>query len=370
MGKDVSTLSAEKPVVLPSDDSRPLRAAVLGTGKISEEHLRFLGSTPGVRLVGVCDLSPSLAKYAANRFKADNAFTDYATMLRNTRPDVVHILTPAGTHARFATEGLNADAHVIVEKPVAMNYAEFESLWDLARSRNRWIVEDHNYRFNEPIRDIEAMVAKGQIGEVKEVEVRMCLPILGAKSRYADKVLPHPSHKLPAGVIHEFITHLAYLTLRFVPEIERVSAAWSRHGSDAMFTYDDLDATVIGGGVHGRLRFSAHTGPDCFEVTVRGTNGWAQTDLFQPHVRAVLPRKGGPLSPLANQMINGLGLAKASVVGFKNKVLQKTPYEGLKTFLTETYDAIAHGGEPPVTRRDMERAVKLVDTLLEEQNRY
>ncbi len=357
-------------VVPLSNTERPLRAAVVGTGKISEEHLNFLGNTPGVRLVGVCDLSPSLAKYAATRFKADNAFTDYATMLRNTKPDVIHVLTPAGTHGRFATEALNADAHVIVEKPIALNYSEFESLWNLARSRDRWIIEDHNYRFNEPIREIEQLVAEDKLGEIKEVEVRMSLPILGAKSRYADRILPHPSHGLPAGIIHEFITHLAYLTLRFVPETERVAAAWSRHGGDDLFQYDDLDATVIGGGVHGRIRFSAHTGPDCFEVTVRGSKGWAQTDLFQPHLRAVLPRKGGPLSPLINQWVNGVGLAKSSMVGFKNKVLQKTPYEGLRTFLTETYSALANGGEPPVTRRDMERAVKLVDTLLEEQNRY
>ena len=42
-----------------------LRAAVIGTGKISEEHLKFLSGRDGVQLGGVCDLSPSLAKYAA-----------------------------------------------------------------------------------------------------------------------------------------------------------------------------------------------------------------------------------------------------------------------------------------------------------------
>jgi predicted dehydrogenase len=352
-----------------ANPSQTLRAVVVGTGKISEEHLRFLSNSSIVQLAGVCDLSPSLAKYAANRFKAENAFTDYGTMLRNTKPHVVHVLTPAATHARFATEALNAGAHVIVEKPVALNHNEFETLWALARSHNLRLIEDHNYRFNGPVRAVQALVNSGRIGVVRDIEVRMGLAILDEKSRYADTILPHPSHQLPAGVIHEFITHLAYLTLQFLPVVDRVWANWARHSDNPLFTFDDLDGTVIGQGVHGRIRFSAHTGPDCFELTVRGSKGWVSTDLFQPHLRAVLPRGAGPFNPLANQFLNGWSLIGSSLVGFKNKVMQKTPYEGLHRFLGLTYQALLDGTEPPVTHDDMERAIQLVDRLLEDRGR-
>ena len=343
---------------------------MIGTGKISEEHLRYLGSDPAVTLAGVCDLSPSLAKYAATRFKAAAAFSDSAVMLREAKPDVVHVLTPPHTHAALVTDALNAGAHVVVEKPVAPSNAQFRDLWNLAQSRGRRIVEDHNYRFNEPILAIEKLVADGDLGDVREVDVRMALPIRKAGGRYADASLPHPSHNLPAGVIHEFVTHLCYLTLRFLPDFDRVAAAWSKHGDEPLFKYDDLDALVIGGPVHARIRFTSHAAPDCFTVTVRGTKGWAETDLFQPHVRVVVPRKGGAqLSPLVNQLVNGAGLVAAGVRGFKNKVMQKTPYEGLRTFLARTYGALREGGEPPVTFDDMDRASRLVDALLEAQNR-
>src|SRR6476469_6120713 len=85
--------------------ARRLRAAVIGTGKISEEHLRFLSASPAVQLAGVCDLSPSLANYAVDRFPSPGgrratAFTDSARMLDELRPDVVHVLTPAHTHVK------------------------------------------------------------------------------------------------------------------------------------------------------------------------------------------------------------------------------------------------------------------------------
>lgn len=348
-----------------------MRAAVIGTGKISEEHLRFLGAEPGVELVGVCDLSPSLAKYAVARFGAKQAFTDSSRMLGEARPNIVHVLTPPHTHARLVTDALNAGAHVIVEKPVAPTHREFQALWDLAAARNLRIVEDHNYRFNEPVVAIEQLFAMGELGAVREVDVRMALAIRKPGGRYMDESLPHPSHRLPAGVIHEFITHLCYLAMRFLPSFDRVAAAWSKHGTDALFRHDDLDALVIGGPVHARIRFTSHSGPDCFALTVRGEKGWAQTDLFQPHLRVVRPRKGGQqLSPLVNHFLNGMELMGASVSGFRNKVLQKTPYEGLRTFLRKTYDALRTGGEPPVTYADMDKAGRLIEALLEEKNRF
>jgi predicted dehydrogenase len=356
----------------PTVQRRALRAAVIGTGKISEEHLRFLAADSRVELAAVCDLSPSLAKYAATRFKAAAAFSDSVRMLREAGPDVVHVLTPPHTHSALVGDALNAGAHVVVEKPVAPTNAKFRELWDLAQLKGRRIIEDHNYRFNEPILAIERLVAEGELGEVREVDVRMALPIRKAGGRYADQNLPHPSHNLPAGVIHEFITHLCYLALRFLPsgEAERVAAAWSKHGPEPLFKYDDLDALVVSGPVHARIRFTSHCGPDCFTVTVRGTRGWAETDLFQPHLRVVVPRKGGPqLSPLVNQLLNGANLMSASVRGFRNKVMQKTPYEGLRTFLDKTYAALRGDKEPPVTYDDMDRASRLVDALLEDQAR-
>jgi predicted dehydrogenase len=347
-----------------------LRAAAIGTGKISEQHLRFLSSTPGVKLVGVCDLSPALAAYAAKEFGAESAYTDAAKMLAQAKPDVVHVLTPPHTHRNLVNICLSGGSHVIVEKPVAPTHREFLELWELSRQKDLRLVEDHNYRFNEPILAIEKLLADGELGEVREVDVRMALAMRGKGSRYADPNLPHPSHNLPAGVIHEYITHLCYLTLRFMPEVDRVAAAWSKHADDTVFKHDDLDALVIGGPVHGRIRFTSHVSPDCFTITVRGTRGWAETDLFQPYLRVVKPRRGGQqLSPLVNHWMNGWTLVRASVVGFRNKVMQHTPYEGLNTFLSTTYSALAAGTEPPVTFRDMDRAARLVDALLDERNK-
>jgi predicted dehydrogenase len=345
--------------------AEPLKAAVIGTGKISEEHLGFLRESPRARLVGVCDLSPAMARFAGTRFGVERAFTDYKAMLAEATPDVLHILTPPQTHVQIVTDGLRAGAHVIVEKPVAPTHAEFETLWELSRETGRRLIEDHNYRFNPEVRRLESLVADGRIGEVRDVDVRMTLGIR-AGGRYADENLPHPSHGLPAGVLHEFVTHLAYLTLRFLPSFERVSAHWSNHGGGELFKYDDLDALVIGENVHARIRFTCSGWPDSFLITVRGTEGSAYAELFHPHVSVSRPRAvGAQLSPVADQVARGLGLIRGGLAGFWNKLGGVTPYQGLQRFLEETYQALEENREPPVTYADMEGASALVTALLE-----
>ena len=93
------------------------------------------------------------------------------------------------------------------------------------------------------------------------------------------------------------------------------SAPWWRHG------YVWL---VIAGPVHARIRFSSQTLPECFTVTVRGTRGWAETDLFQPHLRVVMPRKGGEqLTSLVNHFHTSIPTTNSRFSDSSQAILNK-----------------------------------------------
>lgn len=350
-----------------------LTAAVIGTGAISKEHLSFLQDYENVSLVGVCDLSPIAARYAAERYGAKQSFVDYRKMLADASPDVVHILTPPQTHKTIATDCLQSGSHVICEKPMVLSHGDFKDLWEVSQTYGKILIEDQNYRFNEPILKINQLIRDGQLGEVQEVEIRLALDIRSGGGRFDDENVPNPVHRLPAGVIHDFITHMSYLALNFLPNLnfDRTSAHWSNHGGGSLFKYDDLDATIIDDHNHSHvhLRFSCHTLPETFQVIVRGSEGFAETDLFQPYVRSVLPRSvGKQLTPLANQFIGGWGWMTASITNFRNKVMQKTPYHGLHSFMEATYASIIHGQSPPIGFTEMSQTIRLIDVLLEENN--
>ena len=122
--------------------------------------------------------------------------------------------------------------------------------------------------------------------------------------------------------------------------------------------------------MHARIRFSCHSQPDCFALCVRGSRGYAETDLFWPSLRCVIPRRGGSqLAPLLNQFAGGIELIGAGLMNLRRKVLGNTPYEGLHRFLASTYDALVSGAPPPVTYDDMGRTSRLVDALILQANR-
>ena len=276
----------------------------------------------------------------------------------------------------LATACLKAGADVICEKPITATSAELEDLLATADDLGRRVMESHNYRFNRTIREIDLAIAHGELGVVREVEIRIALPVTDPSDRFGDPNLPNPIHDMPAGVIHDFTTHLTYLLLHFAGGVafDRVSAAWSRHGDNPVFTVDDLDAVLVGdgphGSVHGRLRFDARTAPDQFSVVVRGSEGYAETDLFQPFLRVVKPRPGGSkLSPIVNHLVNGAGQARAGFRNLGDKILQHGPLEGMYHMLDLAYTGLVTGAELPVTRNDMLNASRLVDRMLSEEAR-
>jgi predicted dehydrogenase len=237
-------------------------------------------------------------------------------------------------------------------------------------------MESHNYRFNRGVVAMREAIDRGEIGTVREVGIRVALPVTDPAGRFGDPNLPSPIHSMPAGVIHDFMTHLTYLLRHLAgpAEFGRIAAAWSNHSQNPLFTWDDLDAILIGEGdagpVHGRLRFDAGAGPDTFAIDVRGSEGWMETDLFQPYLRIVRPRPGGAqLSPIVNHLANGLGLIDQGVRNVARKIMQQTPYEGLHRMLDETYRALADGRPLPVTPDDMLGASELIDRLVDEKVR-
>lgn len=365
LGRDTS------PAPQPLD--RTIAAAVIGGGKISEQHLSSLKAIAGVELAGICDLSPALASFTAERFDVAKWSTDYRRMLDESPVNVVHVLTPPATHDRIVRDCIERGKHVIVEKPIALSNEGFLDLWKLAQQCGVQLVENHNYGFNRPIRQIEHAIKQWRIGSIEEVEVRMSLNIRGG-GRYADENLPHPSHLLPAGVLHEFITHLAYLLLKFMPDqsmdrVDLIRAAWRNHGGGTLFKYDDLDAMMLARGVHGRIRFTSRQWPDCLSVHVRGSDGEATAELFHPAAHVVTRRPVGQhLTPMVNSLAGARSMVRCGVGSVWSKIRNRSAYEGLSRFLELVYGSLRTGGEPPVGFVQMDETTRLIDALLAPEN--
>lgn len=342
-----------------------MKAALIGAGAIAREHLAALTALPGVEVAGLCDLSPVMAEATAEQFRVPRWFTDHRAMLAEVRPDLVHVTTPPSSHARLATDALEAGAHVLVEKPITHDLGEMEALLALAERKQRLLVEDHNYLFNRPVARLLAMQARGELGELVHVHVTFHLAILGPGSRYVDPNLPHPANHGAGGAIADFVTHLAYLGVAFAGPSEELYVSW-RKRADSPLPADELRVLMEGTRGSALLEFSSHAQPDGFWIEVHGTKLRARASLFEPLLAIERLRPGPrPLVPVKNGLAVALAQARAGIGGLTRKLSGRPmSYEGLHECVRRTVEAIRTGGPAPVPPDSIRSVNRLVAGLL------
>ena len=349
-----------------------MRAALIGTGQIAQQHLSCLRSLAGITLAGVCDLSRALAESAAERFGVAAWFTDHRAMLDQVRPDVVHITTPPASHFPLAMDALAAGSHVIVEKPVTAARAELDVLLRWARQHGRVLVEDYNYLFNAPVRRMVELMDSGELGEVLDVEVRIGSNLLERGHPFADRDVPHPSLALPGGAIGDYLPHLASLAHRFVGPHQAVRAHWSKRVADSPLPCDEFRAVVAARRGTAALSFSSGAQPELFWVRVSGTRMRATADLFDGTL--VLNRLGGgprPIARLRDRLREARDIRRATRAAFWQKFAAGPGvYDGLWTLVARTYQAVRSGTEPPVSAGQIAEVNALAAALTAEENRF
>jgi predicted dehydrogenase len=148
-----------------------IRAALIGASFAKAAYLPALAAVDDVEVVAVASAHLASARSAAQAFNVPNAYDDWRAMLDKHPVDLVGIATPVVHHAPMTLAALEAGAHVICEKPMAMNSDEARAMLDKAQTLGRVHLIGHELRFNPNRRKIKQIIASGAIGQVRHVNV-------------------------------------------------------------------------------------------------------------------------------------------------------------------------------------------------------
>jgi predicted dehydrogenase len=141
-----------------------MRAAIIGTGYIARVHGRLIGELQG-RVIAVCGRTRS----SAAQFGVGEPYDNISTMLREQRPDVVHVCSPNHLHAEQAIAALQAGAHVLCEKPLATSAEDARRMIDAAAKAGRIGAVAYCYRGYPLVEILRARVAAGGFGALRRV---------------------------------------------------------------------------------------------------------------------------------------------------------------------------------------------------------
>lgn len=214
---------------------RRLRLAVIGGGPgsfIGAMHRQAARIDDRYELVAACLSSNAERSARAGRelgLDAARCYADGDALIacEAARPDgadVVAIMTPNDSHFQFSMAALNAGMDVICDKPMTNTLDEAKTLLQKVKDSGLVFCLTHNYTGYPMVRQARAMVAAGELGDIRLVQVEY---VQGGRSQPGVSRSPWKDDAARGGpslVMGDIGTH-AHNLLRFVTGLEVAQVA-------------------------------------------------------------------------------------------------------------------------------------------------
>ncbi|KAB2909809.1 MAG: Gfo/Idh/MocA family oxidoreductase [Ignavibacteriales bacterium] len=143
-----------------------LKFGIIGLGGIAQLiHLPDLIKNKETEVTAIADINKRALAEVAAKFRIPNYFTDYKEMLKKMPLDAVIIATPTKTHQQIAVDCLDANKHILVEKPLARSGKEAEMIVEKSEQKNLIAMVGMNMRFRPDIMLLKSIIGSGDIGE-------------------------------------------------------------------------------------------------------------------------------------------------------------------------------------------------------------
>ena len=170
---------------MPIDAAHTARPSRLRLGMVGGGRDAFIGAVHRIAariddqydlVAGCFSSNPEKALASAADLGVARAYTSFADMAarearRKDGIDAVAIVTPNHMHAPVAMQFLRRGIHVICDKPLTATLSEARKLAKAAEASGVVFALTHNYTGYPMVRQAKAMVAGGDLGEIRLVQV-------------------------------------------------------------------------------------------------------------------------------------------------------------------------------------------------------
>jgi 2-alkyl-3-oxoalkanoate reductase len=334
------------------------RAGMVGAGNISEFHIAGVRALPGVELVGVTDIDPARRQAAADKLGV-RAF-DSLEELVAAGANVIHVLTPPGTHAAVALAALELGCHVLIEKPVAEDVDDARRIAEAARARGLVATVNHSLLYDPQVMRALEQVRSGALGDVVAVD------ILRGSEYPPFEGGPLPPWYRDAGYpFRDIGVHCLYVIQELLGPIEHVDAEWRSLGGDPNLAFDEWRAVVRCRRGLGQFQLSWNVRPMQSQIIIHGTRAVLRVDLFAmfhgKRSSTPLPRAAERLLNAFSDSIQPLIDVPIGVWRFLRKEVQQ--FQGIRNLVAEFYRRLAAGEPPPVSVDDAAEVVRWVEQV-------
>ena len=225
-------------------------ALIVGAGSIGRRHISNLKKL-GLSKLAACDPHPERLEYVAKEFQVE-CFPTIEAGLDEFQADAVLVCSPPAVHVAQAIQGLQAGAHVFIEKPLSDRMDGVEELRKQTAKRGAVVQVGYNLRFHPAIQKLKELVEARAVGKIlwAHMEAGSYLPDWRPWQDYRKSYTAR--RELGGGILLDGSHEIDYMTWLF--GAPRELACMADHVSDLEVNVEDC-ATIL-------MRFAEGTRAD------------------------------------------------------------------------------------------------------------
>ena len=256
-----------------SKDGRKIKFAVLGQGHIGKRHAEMVRRNPETELIAVCDVQ-SKDKLGLNDLTEKFYNTPEELFAAHPEVEVVSVCTPNGLHASQSLLSLEANKHVVVEKPMALHRQDCEQLIFKALQMHKQVFCVMQNRYSPPSVWMKEIVDSKIIGDVYMVQLNC---YWNRDERYYKKGGWKGTQELDGGTLFTQFSHWIDLLYWLFGDITDIQAKFADFNHKDLTEFEDsgfVNFKFINGGM-GSINFSTSVWDKNLEssITVIGSKG-------------------------------------------------------------------------------------------------
>jgi predicted dehydrogenase len=147
--------------------SKKIRLGIVGLGRVSKSHLpAILELNEIVELKAIVSRDKSKGEIEAVNWPGAKVYTSFDEAIMDPEVDAFVLLLPHDLHSTYSIKAMNRGKHVLIEKPMALNFSEAQAMVNSAEKNHVTLMVGQSRRFFKPVMESIHKVREKAIGEV------------------------------------------------------------------------------------------------------------------------------------------------------------------------------------------------------------
>lgn len=180
------------------------KVLAVGCGGIGERHIRVLSGMDNIEL-SICDINEELIYGLKKKYRISDAYHLWNN-IDLEQFDIILISTPANLHVSMITDALEANCHVLCEKPLALSLDGMEKLVALSHEKDKTVGIAYIYRSMPALNLLRKKIVSGEIGDIKSISF-----VLGSDYPFYRpdyRQIYYSDVKKGGGALHDAVSHM------------------------------------------------------------------------------------------------------------------------------------------------------------------